>query len=415
MQLIHTSDWHLGHHLHGLNRDYEHRRFLNWLLDTLEDRRADALLVSGDIFDSANPSAAAQTLYYQFLAESRRRLPDLDLVIVAGNHDSASRLDAPKPLLKAFNIHVIGSLGRTPSGNIDVDALLVPLTNQNRETAAWCAAVPFLRPADLPRAGKGDDWLVKGVREIYDEVFTALSQRRGPGQALVATGHAYLTGTQLSELSERKIQVGNQQAIPVDVFPEHAAYTALGHLHRAQRVGRRDHVRYSGSPLPLSLDEADYLHQVVAVTLNGEAAAKVESVPVPRAVDIIRLPKGKQDLTVEELLPLLHELPNRETTALARHEYPYLELSVFLNKPEPGLRKQLEDVLTDKAVRLLKIKTKYPKSRESLADSLPQQSLSQLSPADVFTRRYQSLFEGEPSKAMTTAFHELWDQAGTVP
>lgn len=415
MLLIHTSDWHLGHHLHGLNRDYEHRCFLNWLLDTLEDRRADALLVSGDVFDSANPSAAAQALYYQFLAESRRRLPNLDLVIVAGNHDSASRLDAPQPLLKAFNIHVIGSLRRTQSGSIDSERLLVPLTNRDGETAAWCAAVPFLRPADLPRAGKTEDWLVQGVRDIYADVFTALSERRRPGQALVATGHAYMTGTQISELSERKIQVGNQQAIPVDIFPEHAAYTALGHLHRAQRVGRRDHVRYSGSPLPLSLDEADYLHQVVAVSLNGEAPADIESVPVPRAVDIIRLPKGKENHTVDMLIPLLHALPEREGNSLAPHEYPYLELSVYLNKPQPGLRKQLEDVLVTKAVRLLKIKTVYPKSKASLADSLPQKSLSQLSPADVFTRRYQSLFEGEPGEAMTTAFHELWDQAGTAP
>ncbi len=415
MLLIHTSDWHLGHHLHGLTRDHEHRCFLNWLLNTLEDRRADALLVSGDIFDSANPSAAAQSLYYEFLAESRRRLPNLDLVIVAGNHDSASRLDAPKPLLKAFNIHVIGNLSRTNSGNLNINDLLVPLTNRNRETAAWCAAVPFLRPADLPRAGRGDDWLVQGIREVYREVFLALAARREPGQALVATGHAYLTGTQLSELSERKIQIGNQQAIPVDVFPETAAYTALGHLHRAQRVGRRDNVRYSGSPLPLSLDEADYLHQVVAVSLNGDQPAAIESVPVPRTVDIIRIPKGKQAQPLEELLPQLDALPDRKPDRASTLEDPYLEITVLLERPQPGLRKLLEERLVDKAVRLLKIKTQYPKSKEALADTLPQKSLAQLQPDEVFTRCFQSRFEGDPSAAMMAAFNELWDQAGITP
>ncbi|CAM2068641.1 Nuclease SbcCD subunit D [Sulfidibacter corallicola] len=406
MHLIHTSDWHLGHHLHGVNREYEHRRFLEWLMNTIEDQRADALLIAGDVFDSANPPAAAQALYYRFLAEARHRFPSLDLVVIGGNHDSASRLDAPKPLLRHFNIHVMGSVARTPQGQLDLDQLLVPLRNGDNDVAAWCAAVPFLRPADLPRMGQTENWLERGVGQVYGEVFAALEQRRQPGQALIATGHAYMTGGELSELSERKIQVGNQHALPVAIFPERASYTALGHLHKAQRVGGRDNVRYSGSPLPLSLDEAGYLHQVLLVSLDGERCREIKPLPVPRAVDIIRIPKGRGDKTLDEVLAELRELPERGAD-LPPEQYPFLEVTVFLPQPEPGLRKQIEEALADKAVRLLKIRTRYPKPTSTLADTAESIDLAQLEPEEVFARKYRSQFDDEPPKAMRQAFHEL--------
>src|SRR4051812_29205135 len=125
MRILHTSDWHLGQLLHEHARAWEHARFLTWLLETLAAERVDALLVAGDIFDTANPPAESQAAWYEFLARARARFPALDIVVIGGNHDSASRLDAPTPLLDAFRIHVVGGF--------EPDRLLVPIQGG----AAW--------------------------------------------------------------------------------------------------------------------------------------------------------------------------------------------------------------------------------------------------------------------------------------
>src|SRR5688572_7407237 len=149
MRLLHTSDWHLGHTLYDTSREAEHAAFLEWLLDTLEAHKVDALLVAGDIFDTANPSAEAQASWYRFVAQARIRCPKLDVVVIGGNHDSAARLDAPDPLFAALDVRVVGGLPKA-RGSVDLERLLVPLKNAQGKVGAWVAAVPYLRPADLP-------------------------------------------------------------------------------------------------------------------------------------------------------------------------------------------------------------------------------------------------------------------------
>ncbi|WP_241836938.1 metallophosphoesterase family protein [Salinivibrio kushneri] len=117
LKIIHTSDWHLGHQLHGYDRQYEHQAFLDWLKQCLIDEQADALLVAGDVFDSANPPASAWRMLYRFLADIAKALPDLNVVITGGNHDSPSKLDAPHELLKAFDLHLIGAIARDGDGD----------------------------------------------------------------------------------------------------------------------------------------------------------------------------------------------------------------------------------------------------------------------------------------------------------
>lgn len=159
MRLLHTSDWHLGQSLHNFDRFYEHQRFLDWLLDTIVSEQADALLVAGDVFDNANPSAASQRQLYTFLQQARARAPQLDIVIIAGNHDSPGRLEAPGPLLEMHGTTVIGYPHRDADGNIAMERMLVPLTGKDGAVAAWVLAVPFLRHGDVPRLAPaaGDD------------------------------------------------------------------------------------------------------------------------------------------------------------------------------------------------------------------------------------------------------------------
>ncbi|MEB3329705.1 MAG: exonuclease SbcCD subunit D C-terminal domain-containing protein [Candidatus Sericytochromatia bacterium] len=411
MRLLHTSDWHLGHTLHGVARDHEHEAFLAWLLDTLASEAIDALLLTGDVFETHNPGAAAQAAWYGFLASAKQRLPGLQIVVVGGNHDSADRLNAPKPLLDRMAIHVVGGLPRRDDDTLDLDRLLVPLRDQTGTTRAWVAAVPFLRTADLRLVGDpATADLAAGVRSVYDAVLAGARARREAGQALIATGHCYMVGTELSELSERRILGGNQHALPVDIFPEDLTYVALGHLHKAQAVGR-SHVRYAGSPLPLSMAELDYLHQVTVVTLDGEGPARLEHLPVPRLVPFARVP-ARGTATPAEVCQLLRRLPGRET--VAREELrPYLEVRVRLEGPEPRLKADVEAALEGKAHRLLTIRTETPHHEAPLGGLPAGTQLAELAPGQVFERLYRARFSEAPPPELLQAFHTLFDDLAT--
>lgn len=403
MRILHTSDWHLGHTLRELDRGPEHEAFLGWLLDQLEEHEIDALLVAGDVFDTANPSAAAQEAYYAFLGQARRRCPDLDLVVVAGNHDAPSRIDAPRAVLSSLGMHVVGSLPRIDRHTVDVERLIVPLTDASGEVGAWCAAVPFLRPADLPPV-EGGDPLVEGVREVYRQVADGLRARASEGQALVAMGHAYLVGGVLSERSERAILGGNQHALPVDVFPEDLSYVALGHLHKAQRVGGREGVRYCGSPIPLALDERTYCHQVLLVELEGADLSRVEVLAVPRTVDVLRVPE-REAAPLDEVLSILEALP--EASGDGRW-WPLLDVHVLVDQPEPALQARVVAAVEGRAARVVKVST-HRAGVDEASEAVVPEDLADLSPDDVFRRCWAASHEGEPPEAVLEAFHGLVD------
>ncbi len=405
LRIVHTADWHLGHTLHGVSRAFEHDHFLRWLLDTLADVSADALIVAGDIFDSANPPASAQTLLYRFLRDVKQRLPQLDVVLIAGNHDSAARLSAPSALLEAFDIHVVGTLPVDASGEVDWPALVVPLRDRQGQPAAWCGAMPFLRNADLAsmRAEEGLDPFVEGVRSRYGELVSALRTKSAGDGAMVLTGHCYMTGTQLSELSERKILGGNQHALPVAIFPDDMDYVALGHLHRAQSVGGSERVRYSGSPIPLSLDEGEYTHQVLQVEIGKTGACPVTPLPVPRAVEVLRVPR-QGACSLDEAIA---ELSALECPEVDPEIYPFLDVRVRLDKPEPGLRQQLDRALEGKPVRLLKVGVELPGTGDALGDTVALAQLEDLAPDEVFSRRYTQVYDDMPNAELKAAFHEL--------
>lgn len=401
MRIIHTSDWHLGHTLHDQSREAEHAAFLEWLLERLEAEKVDALIVAGDIFDTSNPPASAQTMLYRFIADARRRLPALDMVIVGGNHDSPHRLDAPHTLLAQLGVRVVGGYAHA-----DVDRMVVPLTGPDGQVAAWVAAVPYFRPRECQG---GDDEsaeaLVEGARRLYDRVLEAARARRGEGQALIATGHCYMTGGVLSETSERKIQVGNQHALPVELFPDDIDYVALGHLHKKQMVGGRSHVRYSGSPLPLALDEAPYEHGVWRVDFADGRLADVQPLLVPRHVGIVRVPKSGA-APLDEVCAALRALPAK-TDGDDVGRLPWLEVHVSLPAPRAHLRHDLEQALEGRAVRLIRFRSHLTGDAQGLADAHAGRDLRDLTPDEVFVRMYAQAHSDPLPDPLLHAFHDV--------
>lgn len=406
MRLLHTADWHLGHALRDWERTWEHDRFLSWLLGTLESEQVDALLICGDVFDTTNPSAAAQLQWYRFLASARRAMPDLQIVVIGGNHDAAGRLEAPNPILEALSIEIIGALPRPHEPA--VPRLCVPL-RKGGQVRAWAAAIPFLRPPDLPAVREeGQDSLIEGVRRVYSSVLDEIDRRKEPEQAVIALGHAYFVGGALSELSERKILGGNQHALPADLFSSRVAYGALGHLHLAQRVGTHEHVRYAGSPLPLSVAEATYPHQVVIADLEKSGLKSLRGMPVPRAVSVLRVPSSGA-LPLAEAEEALRRLDAPRSAA--PETWPFLDVAVEVTKPEPTLIRRVEDALKDKGVRLVRVTRHGHNAARSLGDALGATSLRDLSPEQVFSELYQREHQQTPAGELLAAFAELVELA----
>mgnify|MGYP003587088227 FL=1 len=403
MRLLHTSDWHLGQTLHNYERGYEHQRFLDWLLDTLVAERVDVLLVAGDVFDNANPSAASQKQLYVFLQQARARLPALQLIVVAGNHDSAGRLEAPGPLLAAHGTHVIGHLLRGEDGDIDLERLLLPLTGSDGQVQAWCLAVPFLRPGDVPKlpAGDSQDAYLGGIALLYRQLTDLALARRQPGQAILAMGHCHMVGGEMSNDSERRIVIGGTEMLPSGIFDTAIAYAALGHLHKAQAVGGQEHIRYCGSPIPLSFAEVNYRHQVLCLDIDGETLQSVRVIEVPRAVPLLRVPATPAPIA--EVLAQLAALDVPDAPAEAQ---PFLEVRVRLDAPEPGLRTRIETALDGKPVRLAKIETSST-ARSSAPENMTLDQLSQLQPDDIFRRLYQQKYAKEAPPELLSALAEL--------
>jgi exonuclease SbcD len=253
-RVLHTADWHLGKTLGDLSRHEEHRRFLAFLVDAVRNHDVDAVVVSGDVFDSAYPPQSALTLYYDFVSEFRRRTK-ASLVVTAGNHDSPAVLEAPRKLLTALDIHVVGHLPKK------VKDLVIPLPHAAAPQVV-VVALPFLRERDLREGGIGQGadairrQLAEGIRRIHQQAAHQTLEWRRRGIPVLAMGHLAAGAGATCPEGEREIHVGGLGTVGEDAFPAEFDYVALGHLHRPHAVGEGHRIRYAGSPIPLSFGEA---------------------------------------------------------------------------------------------------------------------------------------------------------------
>ena len=309
MKLIHTADWHLGNSMHDIDRLEESKQFLDWLKGQIVDFGAECLVVAGDIFDTTNPSVEARRLYFRFLAS----LLDTcckNIVLVGGNHDSGALLDAPRDLLDALNIQMVGSLGERP-----VEELIKELTDANGNVVGISAAVPYVREMELRRFKTEDatDFASNTFKGLYRAVYEAADKvRNGRNVPIIATGHLYAAqlegrpdndnGSDAKEHGMRDI-VGNLGTVPVAVFPEGFDYVALGHIHYTTMVAKNPKVRYSGSPFVLGFDEAERDHHILLVDLAKDAAPVVEKIVTPQYYAFKRV-SGSIDAVKDQLKQL---------------------------------------------------------------------------------------------------------------
>lgn len=286
MKILHTSDWHIGSTLYGRKRYDETEQFLQWLVETIKNHSIEALLVAGDVFDTSTPSNTAQELYYRFLNEVSRT-NCRHVIVTAGNHDSPSFLDAPKVLLKAFNVHVVGSAAE--KGGFEV---LVLKDGDSKPELIVCA-VPFLRDRDVRQSSEGESYqdkenrLVEGIISHYQKAYEEACKEQNDldkSLPIVGMGHLFIAGSSIYKRlgkasGERDLYVGNLGQVPADRLPSFD-YFALGHLHIPQKVACNEVIRYSGSPMAMNFDEIHQQKSVVLVDIEDQHV-DVQTIPVP--------------------------------------------------------------------------------------------------------------------------------------
>ncbi|BES60820.1 exonuclease SbcCD subunit D [Dysgonomonas capnocytophagoides] len=400
MRLLHTADWHIGQYFFGYDRKEEHKFFFEWLKKTIREYNADALLVSGDVFDSPNPSAESQKIYFRFLREVSLGNPNLQIIITAGNHDSAARLEAPGPLLEDMNIRIKGIIRKNEDGLIDYQNLFVPLSKDN-QINGWCIAVPYLRQGDYPNA----ESYSKGVKEMYDNLYNELLKVKEPHVPIIVMGHLQATGSEVSEndRSERTI-IGGLECISPEVFDrKDIVYTALGHLHKAQRVSGRENVRYSGSPLPMSFAEKNYKQGINLIEIEKDELKQISRIDFEPPVKLISLPKTPKPL--DEVLSEISQLPNGEVHS----DSPYLELKVLITEPEPSMRNQIEEALKGKSVRLTSaVPYKLKHNKESKA--ITYEELRTINPMEMAEDVFLSRFGNEMPDSMKSLLQNVIEE-----
>lgn len=375
MRVLHTSDWHIGRTLYGRKRYEEFEAFLTWLAETIQQNEIDALLVAGDVFDTSAPSNRAQELYYRFLcrvaASSCRHI-----VVVAGNHDSPSFLNAPKELLKALDVHVVGSSTASPE-----DEVLV-LRNERDAPELIVCAVPYLRDRDIRVAEAGESVedkerkLIDGIRTHYAAVAALAEQKReelGADIPIVGTGHLFTAGGQTVDGDGvRELYVGSLAHVTAGIFPACFNYLALGHLHVPQKVNGSDTIRYSGSPLPMGFGEAKQQKSVCQVEFHSTAAS-VQLIDVPVFQKLERV-KGDWD-----------GISNRILELSATDSQGWLEVIYDGTEVIGDLRERLEAAMSSTQMEILRIKNNRIIDRV-LGQIHEEETLDDLNVNDVFER-----------------------------
>ncbi|MGO0305105.1 exonuclease subunit SbcD [Endozoicomonas acroporae] len=404
MRILHTSDWHLGQHFMGKSREAEHQAFLDWLIELVQEQRIDALIIAGDIFDTGTPPSYARGLYSRFIV-SLRNTHCRQLIVIGGNHDSVATLNESKELLACLNTFVVGGVSQ------DSREQVLVLNNAQGNPGAVICAIPFVRPRDVleSQAGEtGEDKqqaLQQAIAAHYQTIYAEAEKLAGERLPIIATGHLTTVGGQMSE-SVREIYIGTLSAFPVAAFPK-AHYIALGHLHRPQVVAKQEHIRYSGSPIPLSFDEAGSDKQVIIVDFRENELNKIESVIVPVFRPLISL-KGSLDSIDQQLATLATERANEHEQPQAD---PWLEIEITTEAYLHDLQSRVEQMVLAKeelsSVELLRVRRKREKAAASLTVA-DQESLAELNVEDVFQQRLkQEELTDEQLQQLTGAFQEI--------
>ncbi|HID7802250.1 TPA: exonuclease subunit SbcD [Proteus mirabilis] len=402
MRIIHTSDWHLGQYFFTKTRAQEHQQFLDWLLEQIREQQVDAVIVAGDIFDTGSPPSYARELYNRFVVAIRDT--QCQLIILGGNHDSVATLNESKSLLACLNTTVIANVHtETPQAPII-------LYQKNHTPSALLCAIPYLRPRDMINSKSGQSGaekqgaLKEAIADYYQRQYQAaleLREQLNVNIPIIATGHLTTIGASVSD-SVREIYIGTLEAFNATLFPPFD-YIALGHIHRPQRVNKSGHIRYSGSPIPLSFDESAQQKSVCLIDFEQDKLAEMTLLPIPEFQPLRTLSGSLQEIATQ-LEQLATQYNEMDTTI-------WLDIEVSTQDYLSDIQTRIQ-ALTQSPLFEVIVLRRSRKQRQALMQN-EKETLTELTVYDVFERRLaQHQFEtAEDKTRLTTLFKQAVDMA----
>ncbi|WP_393947647.1 exonuclease subunit SbcD [Kluyvera intermedia] len=389
MRIIHTSDWHLGQNFYSKSRAAEHQAFLQWLLNTAKSEQVDAIIVAGDIFDTGSPPSYARELYNRFVVDLQQT--GCHLVVLAGNHDSVATLNESRDILSFLNTTVIASAGHAP---------FILNLRDGTPGAVFCP-VPFLRPRDIITSQAGlsgqekQRQVLESITDYYQQQYQqACELRDDRALPIIASGHLTTVGASKSD-AVRDIYIGTLDAFPAQNFPP-ADYIALGHIHRAQKIGGSEHIRYSGSPISLSFDETGKSKNVNLVNFSDGKLAEVTplTVPVTQPLAVI---KGDFDSISAQLA----EWRDAEAEPAT-----WIDIEITSDEYLHDIQRKIQTITDDLPVEVLLVR-RSREQRQRILASQERETLSELSVEEVFHRRLALETLEEPQQQrLQTLFNE---------
>ncbi len=410
MRILHTSDWHLGQHFYGKSRAQEHQQFLTWLLATVVNEKINLVIVAGDVFDTGSAPSYAREMYFDFITQLGQL--DCQLVVVGGNHDSVAMLAESKNLLKALNTHVI------PMVSKNIDEQVFVIFNQAKQAQAVICAIPFIRPRDVLQSKAGESAtdkqrsLQQGISDHYQDLYDyarSLALKHSVEQnvdeqssaktslPIIATGHLTTVGVQVTD-SVREIYIGTLDAFPASAFPA-ADYIALGHIHRSQKVAKTEHIRYCGSPIPLSFDEAKKPKSVLIAQFNQQQLSNVTAVEIPCFQPLLMVKTNFEDI-VDNVEKAVSECQQKHP--LTEQQVIWLDIEIESAQYLSDLHSRINTLVANYPVEVLLVR-RAKQARQAIKQQGEKITLSELSLTDVFKARLAQENFAECSEGINSA------------
>ncbi len=439
MRIIHTSDWHLGQYFYGKSRANEHQQFLSWLLSQVAKNDIDAIIVAGDIFDTSTPPSYAREMYFDFVAKLHKT--HCQLIILAGNHDSVAMLSESQAVLASLSTRVIThvipvsyDITEQEQEQSAINQQVFTLKDSAGQVNAIVCAIPFVRPRDVvkSRAGQSASEKQQNLQQAISDHYQQLHQHavalvervkkeQGCIVPIIATGHLTALGVSVSDSksdSVRDIYIGSLEAFPASAFPP-ADYIALGHIHRAQQVAKSEHIRYCGSPIALSFDEAKQDKRVLMVEFNQGELKQVEDIIVPCFQPLYMLKTSVDGLenALQETQVAFEEYKEKQASTLLATDTAmmkaWLDIEIDNGDHLSDLSQRVSELAADMPFEVLLVR-RCKKARKRHQAQLSEQdnsTLSELSLSEVFDSRLSELdWQSDEEVARKARLQQLFAQ-----